>query len=599
MNKRRVVRFSPTRRSFDEGRFFNPRASIAVLLCGLVGCWIPSATLLGFISPKTASRDSERTLSFAERVSYQRAIEDVYWRHRIWPEKRHDPKPPLDSVISRAQVEKKVADYLRKSQALEDDWQRPITADQLQAEMDRMAANTKQPEVLRELFEALENDPFVIAECLARPIVTERLLVRLDADEKIQAEPEQLRFAHTKADNPATIVDARSRNYTLPSVAQPLAGCTEDTWTPTSLTNVPSARAGHTAVWTGSEMIIWGGGAGVGPTYFNTGGRYNPSTDSWTATSITNAPDARGGHTALWTGNEMIVWGGFNDSGNLNTGGRYNPATDSWTATSTTDAPVGRQECSVVWAGSEMIVWGGYVGVYLNTGGRYNPSTDSWTATGTNFVPRARYEHTAVWTGTEMVVWGGFNGPDPLNTGGRYNPSTDSWTATSTTDAPSARGYASSVWTGSEVIIWGGWDDDDFLNTGGVYDPGTDSWKATSMTNVPSGRFQHSAVWNANEMIVWGGWNPPTIFNTGGKYNPGLDTWTTTSTIDAPLARYVPTAVWTGSEMIVWGGVNPTVPSGLNTGGKYCAVSVQSPTPTPTPRARPTPRHRPSPPPRS
>jgi N-acetylneuraminic acid mutarotase len=77
----------------------------------------------------------------------------------------------------------------------------------------------------------------------------------------------------------------------------------------------------------------------------------------------------------------MIVWGGFNDSGYLNTGGRYDPGTDSWMATSTTNAPVGRQDCSVVWTGSEMIVWGGYVGVYLNTGGRYNPSIDSWTAT--------------------------------------------------------------------------------------------------------------------------------------------------------------------------------------------------------------------------
>ena len=57
--------------------------------------------------------------------------------------------------MTQAQLEKKVEDYLRKSQALEDYWQRPITADQLQAEMDRMAQHTKQPEVLRELFEAL------------------------------------------------------------------------------------------------------------------------------------------------------------------------------------------------------------------------------------------------------------------------------------------------------------------------------------------------------------------------------------------------------------------------------------------------------------
>ena len=42
--------------------------------------------------------------------------------------------------------------------------------------MDRMAQHTKQPEVLRELFAALGNDPFVIAECLARPVLSERLI---------------------------------------------------------------------------------------------------------------------------------------------------------------------------------------------------------------------------------------------------------------------------------------------------------------------------------------------------------------------------------------------------------------------------------------
>ena len=72
----------------------------------------------------------------------------------------------------------------------------------------------------------------------------------------------------------------------------------------------------------------------------NTGGRYNPSTDSWTATSTTNAPTAPIGHTAVWTGSEMIVWGGMDANfAALNTGGRYNPSTDSWTATSTTNAP--------------------------------------------------------------------------------------------------------------------------------------------------------------------------------------------------------------------------------------------------------------------
>src|SRR5438128_11971886 len=116
-----------------------------------------------------AANSAVAGLTFAERLAYQRAIEEVYWRHRIWPKERPDPKPSLDAVMSQAQLEKKVADYLRNSQALEDYWQRPITAEQLQAEMDRMAQHTKRPKMLRETFQALGNDPSLIAEWLARP----------------------------------------------------------------------------------------------------------------------------------------------------------------------------------------------------------------------------------------------------------------------------------------------------------------------------------------------------------------------------------------------------------------------------------------------
>ena len=78
----------------------------------------------------------------------------------------------------------------------------------------------------------------------------------------------------------------------------------------------------------GTEMIVWGGfNLGIG--ILNTGGRYNPATDSWVATSTTNAPESRTYHTAVWTGTEMIVWGGSDDANHLNTGGRYNPANDS------------------------------------------------------------------------------------------------------------------------------------------------------------------------------------------------------------------------------------------------------------------------------
>ena len=106
----------------------------------------------------------------------------------------------------------------------------------------------------------------------------------------------------------------------------------------------------------------------------------------------------------MWTGSEMIVWGGNNDSGFLNTGGRYNPSSDSWTTTSTNNAPDARDGHTAVWTGSEMIVWGGLARVFERRGEIQSASTDTWTPTN---VPTPRAGHTAMWTGSEMIFWGG------------------------------------------------------------------------------------------------------------------------------------------------------------------------------------------------
>src|SRR2546423_10353897 len=150
-----------------QSGLFSLRPLLVLLFCA-AATWsmIVTGTLLAFWRSDAPAQASQRILTFAERVAYHRAIEEVYWRHRIWPKERPDPKPSLDAMMSQAQLEKKVADYLRSSRALKDYWQRPITAEQLQAEMDRMAKHTKESKVLREIFEALGNDPFVIAECL-------------------------------------------------------------------------------------------------------------------------------------------------------------------------------------------------------------------------------------------------------------------------------------------------------------------------------------------------------------------------------------------------------------------------------------------------
>jgi Kelch motif len=612
---------------------------VVVAICSAIN--LPEQASKILIPQDNVAFGASRSLSFAERVAYQTAIEDVYWRHRIWPNTNPRPKPGLDAVMSQADIEKKVTGYLHNSQILEDDWQRParnashppvamqqvragsdasgpITADQLQAEMERMASNTKQPEVLQELFDALGNDPFVIAECLARPILAERLVAEFsggarDASFRPKSRMERLgkprhgregrrlsepdvsesnRAARLTANSTGSFdsaqddiaADLHNVAYTLPVIAHPFGGCADDTWIRTTPNNAPSARYFHTAVWTGTEMIVWGGDDGP----LNTGGRYSPSTDSWIATNTTNAPPARSNHTAVWTGSEMIVWGGTDGSSSFNTGGMYNPSTDTWTPTGMQNVPTARGGHTAVWTGGEMIIWGGSDGSqFFNTGGRYNPTT-GWTPTSTANAPVARVYHTAVWTDNEMIIWGGWDGSSGFNTGGRYNPSTDSWTATTTANAPAGRIWHTAVWanTTSEMIIWAG-DNGSLLNSGGRYNPGTDSWTATSLTNAPAVRAQLASVWTGSEMIVWGGRGVSMPAVPGGRYDPAADSWTATSSINAPPGRRYLTGVWTGSEMIVWGGQAFGV--SLNTGGKYCAAAPSTtPTPTPSPTATAT-----------
>src|SRR5262249_57804397 len=71
-----------------------------------------TGTLLVYSRPEASTKVSPRRLTFAQRVSYQRAIEEVYWRHRIWPKENSKPKPSLDEVMPTQQIEKKVEDYL-------------------------------------------------------------------------------------------------------------------------------------------------------------------------------------------------------------------------------------------------------------------------------------------------------------------------------------------------------------------------------------------------------------------------------------------------------------------------------------------------------
>lgn len=154
-------------------------------------------------------------------------------------------------------------------------------------------------------------------------------------------------------------------------------------WRPTPVTAAPSARQYHTAVWTGTQMLVWGGQVAGGGTT-DTGARLDPATlVGWAGMTSVGAPTARARHSAVWTGSRMIVWGGQSTSStspHTNTGGSYDPVTDTWSPVTLTGAPGSRTRHTAVWDGTKMIVWGGYSGSPIsptlpitNTGGVLTP----------------------------------------------------------------------------------------------------------------------------------------------------------------------------------------------------------------------------------
>jgi N-acetylneuraminic acid mutarotase len=129
--------------------------------------------------------------------------------------------------------------------------------------------------------------------------------------------------------------------------------------------------------YSSGEMIIWGGSTRGGhrqSKYFRDGARYNPHSGTWTPLSKAGSPKGRILTRAFWTGAEMIFWGGVNDAqasgvGDagryVGTGGRYNPTTDTWSRMSAEGALTPRLT-SAVWAGKGLLTFGGYSGTHLN-----------------------------------------------------------------------------------------------------------------------------------------------------------------------------------------------------------------------------------------
>lgn len=476
-------------------------------------------------------------LSDSHFLSCQMKIQMVLAQHRS-PTSDSVARPWLVQDLSLTPFEKRIRQYGERMRVVESVHGK-FSATEIRAELQRIIDTSEDNRILSELFESLNNNSSAIVECLVQPTLVETLYRNLYFQGL--AEPEKVTSIHRGLFSTDRI-----------PFPEPMIVDQSSSFYPN--------RSDHLAVWTGTEMIIVGGALveihdhGWGGPWAQKGEIYTPATNSWRL--IENGPIPTQGHACgVWTGREMIIWGGEYYPGN--SGSRYDPVYDKWTAMSTVNTPIARSDHACFWTGREVIVWGGrdFAGTPLRSGGRYSPESDSWQPTSFRGAPSARLYNATVWTGKEMIVWGGHSQTfQPLRTGARYDPHKNGWKPTRRsllTDSFRA------TWTGREMIAWG-------KSIGGQYmaqkyDPDADSWSLTSPPKYQpymDRQMGYDLLSAGGRVIVWGGTVDNISRKTGLAYNPKDDSWT-----DVPPPRFAVatsdgvSVTATASGILLWGGI--------------------------------------------
>ena len=359
-------------------------------------------------------------------------------------------------------------------------------------------------------------------------------------------------------------------------------------------------RVAHSAVWTGREMVVWGGLASLDSDPLTDGAAYDPATRTWRR--VAAAPlTPRYDPAVVWSGREMLVFGGTSVAGDiLADGAAWDPATGRWRALPA--SPLGARDGAVVaWAGDRLVVWGGATvpppdapatddtaSEMKADGAAYVPATDTWVPVAAAPIP-ARSGAESVWTGTRLVITGGYHEGDEedRSDGAALDLVSGAWAPIAPRPAPGSCGAdhpCAGLWTGSRAL---------FPASGLAYDSAGDRWSAMPpYPSADSSLAAAPAVWTGSRLLAWGapaagtddgtadpdaGAADPGAADAGGAdaaagdetdsasqppappvagaYDPGPNGWQPAAA--GPLrGRVLHTAVWTGQVMIVWGGTD-------------------------------------------
>jgi hypothetical protein len=295
-------------------------------------------------------------------------------------------------------------------------------------------------------------------------------------------------------------------------------------------------RHGQVAVWTGSELVIWGGDR---PGRFPTGASYDPALAEWQLLAP-GLLENRSGAAAAWTGREVLMWGGLSPGGYLADGAAYDPATDRWRLLS--PSPLrGRIPLASAWTGKELVLVGA-AGAGRSAGltdaAAYDPATDGWRLL--EPIPVRFNEGVGVWTGRELVVYGGLlDGarrpltPDDRAKGAALDPASGRWRLLP--QAPLSEQALAAAWTGNRMVAW------DYQRRAAAFDPATDAW--TELLDLPVDRGDCLPAGVAAGRRVFAD-----HCGQMAVFDPAKGYWTRLRTpggVSGP-------AVWTGERLLLW-----------------------------------------------
>lgn len=217
-----------------------------------------------------------------------------------------------------------------------------------------------------------------------------------------------------------------------------------------------SVRRGAALVWTGRQVVVWGGDV------VTDGAAYEPQTRQWRTIAPSPLPATPETPIGVWADGEVVLLRGA-------AAAAWSPKTNEWRRLP--DAS-GKQVTGAVWTGHEVVTVPAFEAL--------DPSAGAWRELPEP--PVELVEATARWTGEEVLVVGR---QEPLGTfagdavGARYDPESDTWR-----QLPPSGVNAQAIdadWNGRELVVV------NYDMSAAAYDPEGDRWRP--LPAVPA-RFQ-------------------------------------------------------------------------------------------------------------